>query len=320
MRKSKQTGIATVTTHIWINDQIALDKTGSDVVSYIHGIRLIVSSAYGWYHFNGRTDVVQLTNSTGIVTRRYDYDPFGNQLGTISSTDNNPYRYCGEYYDTESGYTYLRARYYDPKIGRFINEDPIFDGDNWYRYANNNPIMYIDPSGLIAVRIVGAFVGGVIAGTIELIAQSFLYFLNNYPSLRGFRINGWKLGWEIAWGAVAGALIPTRLTRGGMAVGSAIINTVKGVAERMMRRQSFSFTSVVQDLVVGALSGLAAGPGLGRLVPNGGFRNGGVIYYAGRGAQRNIPLNATTFKVFAREFTNTVLGSVVTAVGGRVKW
>ena len=48
----------------------------------------------------------------------------------------------------ESGYTYLRARYYDPSIGRFISEDPIFDGDNWYAYCGNDPINYIDPSGL----------------------------------------------------------------------------------------------------------------------------------------------------------------------------
>jgi uncharacterized protein RhaS with RHS repeats len=43
---------------------------------------------------------------------------------------------------------YLRARYYDSTIGRFINEDPALDGLNWYIYCGNNPIMFIDPSGL----------------------------------------------------------------------------------------------------------------------------------------------------------------------------
>ncbi len=58
-------------------------------------------------------------------------------------------RYCGEYTDTESGLIYLRNRYYDPSIGRFITEDPIRDGSNWYIYCDNNPVMYVDPSGLI---------------------------------------------------------------------------------------------------------------------------------------------------------------------------
>ena len=57
-------------------------------------------------------------------------------------------RYCGEYYDAETGLIYLRARYYDPSIGRFISEDPIKDGINWYVYCSNNPIKFVDPSGL----------------------------------------------------------------------------------------------------------------------------------------------------------------------------
>ncbi len=60
----------------------------------------------------------------------------------------NPFRYNGEYLDAESGLIYLRNRYYDPHTGRFITEDPIKDGLNWYVYANNNPIMFFDPFGL----------------------------------------------------------------------------------------------------------------------------------------------------------------------------
>ena len=48
-----------------------------------------------------------------------------------------------------SGLIYLRNRYYDPSIGRFISEDPIRHGTNWYIYANNNPVMFVDPLGLI---------------------------------------------------------------------------------------------------------------------------------------------------------------------------
>jgi murein DD-endopeptidase MepM/ murein hydrolase activator NlpD len=43
---------------------------------------------------------------------------------------------------------YFNARWYDPELGRFITEDPVKDGINWYGYANQNPLRYIDPTGL----------------------------------------------------------------------------------------------------------------------------------------------------------------------------
>ena len=76
----------------------------------------------------------------------YIYDAFGNETED-NTTDENPFRYCGEYYDAESGLIYLRNRYYDPSVGRFISEDPVKDGSNWYVYCANNPVMMIDPWG-----------------------------------------------------------------------------------------------------------------------------------------------------------------------------
>ena len=67
--------------------------------------------------------------------------------GAYLSVCGNPYRYSGEYYDAESGYIYLRARYYDSVTGRFISEDPAFDGANWYAYCGGNPLNRWDPSG-----------------------------------------------------------------------------------------------------------------------------------------------------------------------------
>jgi RHS repeat-associated protein len=64
--------------------------------------------------------------------------------------DTNPYRYSGEYLDFESGYVYLRMRYYDSTVGIFISVDPAQDGWNWYGYCHGNPVMFIDPSGLKA--------------------------------------------------------------------------------------------------------------------------------------------------------------------------
>ena len=96
--------------------------------------------------------MVNLTDSTGEITKSYTYDAFGVEKN-IDDTDTNAFRYCGEYYDAETGTVYLRARYYNPSTGRFIsrdsyagkNEDPL--SLNLYTYCHNNPVLYIDPSG-----------------------------------------------------------------------------------------------------------------------------------------------------------------------------
>ena len=150
MRRTKTVDGAT-TEHVWIGTEIALDVTGSAVVSYVAGIK----SDYGWHVYNAHGDVVQLADGSGAVIRSYDYDPFGNQLQETDGLDMNPYRYNRQYYDTESGYVYLRMRYYDPQTSRMLSEDPIRDGFNWYIYAGNNPIMYHDPSGLERVIVSG---------------------------------------------------------------------------------------------------------------------------------------------------------------------
>ena len=71
--------------------------------------------------------------------------------------DKNPLRYRGYYYDTETGFYYLRSRYYDPTMRRFLNADSFastgqgFTGTNMFAYCNNNPVRYLDSSGLECV-------------------------------------------------------------------------------------------------------------------------------------------------------------------------
>ena len=77
---------------------------------------------------NGHGDTVLLTRGNSIV-RDYDYDAYGKEKGG-SSADENPFRYSGEYFDSETGFIYLRNRYYDPSSARFISEDPHWNTKN----------------------------------------------------------------------------------------------------------------------------------------------------------------------------------------------
>ena len=81
------------------------------------------------------------------ITKTYVCDSFGAEKN-IDLADNNPFRYCSEYYDKGIDKIYLRARSYDPTMGRFTQQDPIKSGTNWYVYANNNPVRYADSNGL----------------------------------------------------------------------------------------------------------------------------------------------------------------------------
>jgi len=99
---------------------------------------------------------VQLTNTSGTVTKTYVYDAFGNEKNP-AATDKNPWRYCGEYLDLETNTYYLRARYYNPLTSRFTQEDPIRYGLNWYVYCDNNPITFVDPWGLLKIDTISNF-------------------------------------------------------------------------------------------------------------------------------------------------------------------
>lgn len=97
-------------------------------------------------------NVVQLTDEDGKVTRGYEYDTFGNEID-LDGKDDNPFRYCGEYLDKETGEIYLRARYYQPAVGRFLTRD-TYTGEeedmlslHLYTYCKNDGVNAWDPSG-----------------------------------------------------------------------------------------------------------------------------------------------------------------------------
>jgi len=165
----------TTTKHVWDGSNIVMELNTSNQVMdrYIRGNGLIKNND-SYYMFNAHNDVIQLADSQGIVTGSYLYDAFGVEKDS-NTVDNNPFRFCAEYTDFESGYVYLRARYYDPSGGRFISEDPIRHGLNWYEYANSNPLMFIDPSGEMSLAQIVNFVSGVVkslVGTVKALIKT----------------------------------------------------------------------------------------------------------------------------------------------------
>jgi len=80
----------------------------------------------------------------GIEDGNIEYGTFGEHEGGIEGE----YSYTGKQMSSESGLTYFNARWYDPALGRFITMDPIKDGQNWYVYCENNPLRFVDKTGL----------------------------------------------------------------------------------------------------------------------------------------------------------------------------
>jgi len=159
LRKTKTVNGVT-TTYVWDGDQLVYE---SDVTQrkYVRGPLLaasVVGSTKTYYLYDDHGNVFVLTDDQyGAPVRVYAYDAFGNQLN-IDPTDTNPFRYCGEYWDAETGSYYLRARYYDSSIGRFTQQD-TYRGDhkiplslNYYIYCYNDPIRYVDSSGNIPIE------------------------------------------------------------------------------------------------------------------------------------------------------------------------
>ena len=141
------------TNFVWNGQNLAAENKTDITNTYTYdmtGVHIAnqngtVTSYLKDYHGN----IAGKTTKTGAMFNEMgttmDYDAFGNQWqGDVP----DPFGYCGEYLDGESGLIYLRNRYYDSMSGRFITEDPIKDGLNWYAYAENNPIIMIDPNGL----------------------------------------------------------------------------------------------------------------------------------------------------------------------------
>ncbi len=150
--------------------EVIAEETDDGVIRYIRGLGIISSdseSARTYYHYvSDNQGSVRLILTDMANDRRirnyYCYDAFGESV--ISHEDvHNRFRFNGEQYDSVTSQYYLRARFYNPVIGRFTQEDTYYeDGLNLYEYCMNNPVIYRDPSGHDAVNQGNLYGNGIV--------------------------------------------------------------------------------------------------------------------------------------------------------------
>jgi RHS repeat-associated protein len=136
------------------------DASGNQQAAYAYGYDLIGREGGGqkhFYHADGLGSTRVLADESGVRSGLYNYDAFGNLVGQVGGEDNS-YLFAGERRDAETGLDYLRARYYDPMLGRFISADACEGsiGDptslHDYLYAHANPVVNTDPSGYVTLN------------------------------------------------------------------------------------------------------------------------------------------------------------------------
>ena len=180
---------------------------------------LIPTSAEFCYFEDTQANIVALLDNTGAVVVKYKYDAWGkckvlNASGVEITDDShigvlNPFRYRSYYYDTGIGLYFLKTRYYDPEIGRFITIDDLsyldpdsINGMNLYAYCGNNPVMGYDPNGTFAITtaiIIGLIAGAVIGGTVGGVVA--------YNNASASGATGWSLVGQTALGVLGGAVV-----------------------------------------------------------------------------------------------------------------
>ncbi|MDZ4154999.1 MAG: RHS repeat-associated core domain-containing protein [Methylococcales bacterium] len=211
------------------------------------------------YHFDGTGHTVALTNASQQTQNTYAYDPYG-KLMAQTETFPQPFKYAGQVGIQAEGNNlyYMRARYYDANLGRFISEDPIGHngGLNLYAYVGGNPIMAVDPSGNIPLLVIIPATGGAISGAFS----AYDAYQNDKNVFTAFG-TGFVSG---AAGTLAG--IGAAAVTGNPYVGGAAGGAVGNLIDTGLTGGQFNTINFGTSVV----SGSALGPLASRIIPTQG--------------------------------------------------
>ena len=217
---------------------------GSVIASYTVGdapISQVRGGVTSVYHADAIGSVRALTNLTGAVTDRYAYDAFGNILARSGSTTSG-HLFAGEDLDTATGLINLRARQYDPTIGRFTSVDPVGANQadptsiNRYLYTRDNPVTRTDPSGrtdlaeaLTTIAIIGVLgnIAAISAGAV--ITHAVYAGLPEHPFTTTPDAGLISIGGTYNLGSAVLKYVPPSVVSYGLAAGLALFNGVGGI-------------------------------------------------------------------------------------------
>ena len=191
-------------------------------------------------------------------------------------------------------------------MGRYINADDVefFGasetslGYNSFAYCENNPVNNSDSSGYLAATLISALIGGTFSALVEYITSAGIYYLTHNLSLQGFKFNSWSLIWAFATGFASGALMISSLKVGSQTAISGIIGLISGIIDEAQRakieRRRFDAMYPIATTIIGLISGLIAGGGLGK-----GFKWTRSLWYVGGRAYYSPPVKLLATKQFA---------------------
>jgi len=208
----------------------AIDKRyeyGDDLYCQVDSPETPNPSAH-FFLYDGLGSTRSLTDPGGAITQSYNYHPFGDLLD-YQGTPNTNHLFTGEYYDSNLSYYYLRARMYDPSVGRFTAFDPAEDFNNKlhrYTYVTNDPLNLVDPRGLqsLAETVVSYLtlgriasitltfaglggVGHVIEHWGEVREEGLSYFVDHLWSLMTDMVFAVAIGWTALLFMAVGGLV-----------------------------------------------------------------------------------------------------------------
>jgi RHS repeat-associated protein len=258
-------------------DVIAELQGDTTTAEYTHGpgidepLAMQRGDQSAFFHADALGSIRKLSGDQANDIAKYDYGPFG----TLTFSENaiaNPYKYTARRWDAAADAYFYRARFMQPELGRFLSQDPLglLPGPNRYIYANNNPVLFIDPSGAL-FGIDDAIAAGI--GAIGGIAGTFINDV----------VTGERHSWQDYCGAAAGGAAgawagynATVLSGGNVVVGGAVGGAVSSAVNQGVTYGLNEATGVEQDAWDwGNFFGeVAVGAGIGGLT-------GGIMGHSG---------------------------------------
>jgi len=289
------------TTYFILNDKILAEKSDNKEIIYRYSSDKLIGFTFNGveyiYERNIQGDVLRIYQKDNLtLVAEYHYDAYGNHE-VINYTDDtigdiNPFRYRGYYFDSETGWYYLNARYYSPTMSRFISSDELsildktksqINGLNLYMYCGDNPVMNVDPSGhfifsLLAV-VIGTAIGATVSAATNIVSQGIQ--------------NGWEnINWEevalsAVIGGIGGALGATGIGLGGQVLINAGLSAVQSMGTDIINGDPINWNNVFDSAMLGAISGLL-----------------------GEGAQTSKLMTRTLFKTMPFKSSNVVKNTI----------